>query len=238
MILTTIAFTGADDRTSIRELAAISKQHPNVEWGILSSRRALKYLSMPLLPGLGWVDRFLDTQTTRCLHLCGSLCRLFIAGRDDFVRAFGAERLQRFHRIQLNFHDEDEQSLDVPRVKQLLEQHGLDQLEIIVPVSPENVRAVYAMKAAGLKITVLFDESRGAGRSPAEWPRPLADIKCGYAGGLGPDNIREELGKISLVTPQHYSTWVDMQRRVRDGIDFDLNKIEACINESARFFQV
>lgn len=235
MQLHTITFTGADDRTSIASLRDISLEHPKVEWGILSSHHALGALSLPLLPGLDWVDRFLSVDTRRCLHLCGRLCRKFIAGDDEFIRRFGAERLGQFHRLQLNFHDGDEQLLDTPALVTMLQAHGLKDREIIVPVGRENLRAVSEMQNAGLNITVLFDESRGAGRRPDTWPAPLSNIACGYAGGLGPENIRAELGKISLVTPPDYKSWVDMEGRIRDGQNFALNKIEKCLLESAEF---
>jgi hypothetical protein len=235
MILEQITFTGADDRTSIRELADISKQHQHVEWGILNSRHALKGLSLPLLPGLSWVDKFLETDTTRCLHICGELCRKFIAGYGDFIDVFGADRLRQFQRIQLNFHDSDEKLLNVPALRALLETHRLIDTEIIVPVGQENLRAIREMRQAGIKAIILFDESRGAGIRPDGWPEPIADIKCGYAGGLAPNNIRRELGKISLVTPSSYTTWVDMERRVREGKTFALDKVAKCITESSDY---
>ncbi len=235
MRLETITFTGADDRTSIKALADISSSHPKVEWGILTSDRALQALSFPLLPGLGWIDRFLEVPAKRCLHLCGGLCRRFIAGDEKVIAALGAERLRRFDRLQLNFHDSDEQHLDADRLFATLERHGLNLVELIIPVGQENIAALSRMLNAGLNVTVLFDDSRGAGLRPASWPVPLSNAKCGYAGGLGPDNIRAELAKISLILPSLYETWVDMEGRIREGPEFSLSKVATCITESEGF---
>ena len=48
-----VTFTGADDRTSVRDLERLSAETPWVEWGILSNRRAIEEGGTSLFPGLG-----------------------------------------------------------------------------------------------------------------------------------------------------------------------------------------
>jgi hypothetical protein len=59
--------------------------------------------------------------------------------------------------------------------------------------------------------TALFDTSGGAGVLPQEWPVPAKDFWCGYAGGLGPFNVIEQVRKIETVCAKPF--WIDMERR-------------------------
>ena len=183
------------------------------------------------------MDRFLDTNTDRCLHLCGNLCRKLIAGDDTFIKLFSAERLRQFSRVQLNFHDHDQQGLNVELFLALVDRYQLAGLKWIVPVGDENIPAVQQMKRMGLDVVVLFDDSRGAGISPQGWRAPLTEVSCGYSGGLGPHNLATELPRIRSVVPTNYPMWVDMERRVRSGEDdtFDLSKVQASIDHAKRF---
>lgn len=55
----------------------------------------------------------------------------------------------------------------------------------------------------------LFDTSSGFGILPEKWPELLPELYCGYAGGLGPDNLQEQLEKIESVIGDN-EIWVDM----------------------------
>ena len=88
-------------------------------------------------------------------------------------------------------------------------------------------RVWIAAVGAGVNCSTLFDLSHGAGVLPEQWPKPLPGIRCGYAGGLSPDNIKEQLTLISAAvgdTP----IWIDMETHVRSNNDrlFDLGKVE------------
>lgn len=67
-------------------------------------------------------------------------------------------------------------------------------------------------------ILALFDASGGRGLERQEWPAHLGDWDCGYAGGLGPDNLRRELPRIAAAAgPSPY--WIDMESKLREGDD-------------------
>lgn len=48
---------------------------------------------------------------------------------------------------------------------------------------------------AGIKAVALYDSSGGRGILPNSYRLPVGDF-CGYSGGLGPDNLEEQLPKI------------------------------------------
>jgi hypothetical protein len=68
-----------------------------------------------------------------------------------------------------------------------------------------------------------------------EWPKPLEDVLCGYAGGLGPDNIEAQLELISKAVGNR-EIWVDMETHVRSNDDqrFDLDKVEKVLEICAK----
>ena len=64
----------------------------------------------------------------------------------------------------------------------------------------------------------LFDASGGRGLEPLEWPKHLQDWTCGYAGGLGPGNLRRELPRIAAAAGP-FPYWIDMESKLRDDED-------------------
>jgi len=64
---------------------------------------------------------------------------------------------------------------------------------------------------------MLVDESKGTGILPERWPVPPTDYSIGYAGGIGPDNIKFVLETIQEVVVPHdrEDIWIDMETRLR-----------------------
>ena len=65
---------------------------------------------------------------------------------------------------------------------------------------------------------------------PDKWPEPNGDY-CGYAGGLSPDNLAEQLEKIDKAITNKdggfYAIWIDAETHLRspDNQRFDLDKV-------------
>ena len=77
------------------------------------------------------------------------------------------------------------------------------------------------------RIEYLFDESGGRGKR-GDWPDPwpvLPGMRCGYAGGLGPDNVDEALEFVERHPDARI--WLDMESGVRTNDWMDLEKVEA-----------
>jgi phosphoribosylanthranilate isomerase len=98
-----------------------------------------------------------------------------------------------------------------------------------------NAGLPLAAHAYGLKAEALFDTSGGAGRRPAQWPGPAEQFPCGYAGGLGPENVAGQVAKITAVCQKPF--WIDMERRVRTADDsrLDMAKVRAVLASCTPF---
>lgn len=235
MKLDRVTITGADDSIDPSDLLLLSRQYPFVEWGILVSR---SHSFLPRWPSPRWIQALqLCTQTPRkmnlSLHVCGTLVRNLLMGENEVPR----EYLAGFERVQLNFHGET-----LPHNRRLF----LDALlafgdrQIIFQVDGANglerLREIWHADPAGdFNGVPLFDLSHGAGVSPGSWPEPIAPgVYHGYAGGLGPENIVEEIGRIAQVAGDA-RVWVDMETKIRSSRDriFDLTKVEAVLEACA-----
>lgn len=249
MILDRVTITGADDSIKPDNLIELSQQYPFVEWGLLfSSRRQ----GSPRYPSAEWCSKLInrlhqaETQPQFSMHLCGSHVRRMLNEKYDGWKAFpGLYRI--FDRVQLNFHARaasfDMKALTsnlkawTPR-PQFIFQHD--------NVNDELLSDVYASEydCEGLDLVPLFDCSHGAGVVPRQWPKPVYigvtpgehgegveyHTYHGYAGGLGPDTLEQELPRIAEAAGDA-RVWVDMETRVRSHSDwqFDLAKVRRCL---------
>lgn len=219
-----ITFTGADDLNMPKDLLKISRMYPFVEWGILLSATQEGGLRFP---SKQWMDILADLAGDSDMNLSGHLCGRWL--RDLLVGAFTVpHRLgwKAFKRIQLNFHA-DELSINTPLFHQLL--RGLNK-SFIFQVDGRNEVVYRDAIEAGVKAYPFFDLSHGAGVLPASWDVPLDNQFCGYAGGLGPDNLKDQLKTIDKSVGDR-EIWVDIETQVRsnNGKEFDLDKVMKCI---------
>ncbi len=225
MKLHTVTISGPDDGTSHQDLLALSREYPFVEWGILlSSSTEIR----PRYPSQDWIDG-LETLASQGVslsgHVCGGLASRICKGRF-------ADHLNRpmFQRMQLNvaqFFRKDVRDVGMmaaclPRTREYIIQVG--------QAVDEGIALAKGLQQHGHCVSVLFDASGGRGLLPEQWPDSPLGIKCGYAGGLGPENIDAQLSALSSLA-DHAPIWVDMETRVRteDGDRLDLDKVRYCL---------
>ena len=104
---------------------------------------------------------------------------------------------------------------------------GGSNYQYIFQLDDVNNSILAIARQAGINAVPLFDLSGGAGQLPQAWPR--ADVAySGYAGGLSPENVIEQLKKIEEAAWGH-RIWVDVETHVRSADDqtFDLDKVRA-----------
>lgn len=198
-----VTFTGVDEHVSQLALQVLSSQYP-VEWGVLFSPQRQ---GTGRYPPLAVVDSLIGRPHLRlAAHLCGDYAQEFIETGTclplhDFLPAF--------HRIQVNTARPD---IDTSRLRRLT--RDLDA-QIILQCRGEL--------PADRNVTWLFDLSGGRGITPAAWPASHdSDVLVGYAGGLGPDNIK---GAVASIAKGCSNFYVDMESGVRDIQDrLDVNK--------------
>lgn len=228
-----ITFTGADDNTSIVKMQEMAEAFPQVEFGILvsaSNEGSQRYPSKAWLREFVAAIRLFKQPTKVAVHIQGRLLRNLVIGGDDFTSTY-KDLLSVSQRIQLNFHGAESVLVyhdqffakiakDLPNFQFIFQcdgVHGQQLLDSALAASNEGYTYVKPTTYCPL-----FDQSGGAGVLPGEWPKSNYDF-VGYAGGLGPQNITEQLPKIqAAANGKRY--WIDMETHVCDpvtGLKFD-----------------
>ena len=217
--LNKVTITGADDNTDIGELIDLSAEFPFVEWGILISERQVDNYRFP---SFDWIQRFSSAFLWKgynvSTHICEKWTRDLLVG--DLMWDEMPLCIEVSDRIQINTHSEYHANSEklIPLLRQIPEK------QIIFQFDGVNDYLLTPAKDQGIDVAALFDTSGGAGILPESWPEPHKEFPCGYAGGLGPDNVITQIRMIERLCKQPY--WIDMERRVRTDDDSSLDMVK------------
>jgi phosphoribosylanthranilate isomerase len=177
------------------------------------------------------------------LHLCGQ--SIFRDLLDPARRPSVLSELSRYSRIQVNINARDVffQPAEVFSIYRILLDAGLS---IMIQLH-DDVRALVDRFVNTLtseevsRVHILFDASKGKGLLASSWSEPYLHhhgaFFCGYAGGLGPQNMAQQLPLIHQAASAHGSSpyWTDMESGLRTDHQFDLIKAERVLKISADF---
>lgn len=230
-----VTMTGADDSVMPERIFETSDKFPFVEWAILVSRTSA---GTPRFPSLRWIDKVAELNNERIIggkpsinlscHLCGKYVRELLIGNGEFITEELDDVWNIFSRVQINTHAEPH-DIDAFYLTSLLNMHN--DKEFIFQYDGVNGETLLNLQfIPPTHYSTLFDLSHGAGLLPESWPALLPGIKCGYAGGIGPDNIEQQIIKINEIVGD-VDTWVDMETKVRSANNqqFDIMKVEQCL---------
>lgn len=227
-MIKTVTITGADDTISPAALIPITKKYPFVEWGILFSISKQGTFRYPCDEWLGQLCEISASLPKVSAHLCGKYARDFVLdGELTWFECF-AYMQEPFSRVQLNIRGQYHMAHE--SFGRLL--HGRTQ-EIILQHAQDDTSVIQTANLCPEKTSILFDRSGGLGILPGSWPAPIWKNQ-GYAGGLGPENVEEEVPKILSVSGDQ-DIWIDMESKVRTNDRFDLEKVEEVLAKMAPF---
>ena len=228
-LIQTVTLTGADDSIQPSDLAKLSNEFPFVEWGILLSKSregTNRYPTSEWMKQLNTICGLVSPPRLRLSgHICGRWVRDICDGNWTFLDEC-TEIYEMFSRFQLNFHGLVHK-LNREKFIEGFEDERLQNRQFIFQLDDVNNDILEVAKGSGIDAVALFDLSGGAGRLPEEWPK--ANGVCGYAGGLGPENLQSQLELIEQVAGDSSPIWIDSETRVRSGNDqqFDLDKVRS-----------
>lgn len=238
MNITCVTITGADNDVNPEDLIELTAKYPFVEWGILASRKSF---GRPRFPSIEWITdlcRHEHESLKLSLHLCGEYVKEVLNGIVKPVFDEIGTPFARFKRMQLNTHGE------LHQYSETLLPYNLTLFpdkELIVQYDDVN-RKIFLALLTGARafeatnFSTLFDLSHGEGRVPKNWSFPIEGVKCGYAGGLTPDNLAEQLELISRVA-QNAEIWIDMETGVRTNNNLDLAKVDKALYVCQGYFK-
>jgi phosphoribosylanthranilate isomerase len=182
-----ITVTGIDRRTPLPPLARL-----NAEIGILYTATPE---GRPRYPDYEWIREAVRHLPRVAIHVCGS-------GARTHLRLGALEFIKFAQRIQINGSpdiEEVESACALYPDKTIITQHKSGN-EYLLNVNARNH-------------AVLVDASGGKGLLPSQWERPHTEKPVGFAGGLGPDNLDDELPIILAAARDGW--WIDMEGQLR-----------------------
>lgn len=230
--------TGADDSVEPRDVLDLGMKYPLVEWGILVSRDRF---GTGRFPSKEWIDKFLQQygilgcKNSLSVHLCGRWVRDLMMAEPTAITEYG-QVLMQFDRMQINFHGRHHK-VNLRFYERFKEFDTIKKKQYIFQFDKVNEGYMAVARKHDFDCVPLFDTSGGAGVLPDQWPNPLhAPVMCGYAGGLGPQNLAVECGRIQEIVKDR-PIWIDMETHVRSNYDkqFDLKKVEECLKIAEAF---
>ncbi len=212
-------FTGVDEFTDLEKLEELSVRYPFVEWGVLLSTSENRLENGYRYPSYDWLKENLPklktiAEKTGCsiaLHVCGKETKKILSQAQDSV---ALELLDFVNRVQINFVYKEDQVLQLEDLckkfpnKVFITQHNEKNNDLYLKIKSNNHQ-------------VLFDASGGRGIECSNWEKPLSDKVCGYAGGLGLDNIELQFESIKKVVKDDF--WIDMEGKIRTSDKLDIN---------------
>jgi len=229
----TVTITGADDSIEPHHLINLTAEYPFVEWGILLSKSSEGGTRFPTLEWMRVLRQLRQEhpELRLCGHLCGRWVRDIVAGNMTFPE----ERTpiaDMFDRFQLNFHaylhEIDVQRFAAPWMR---------DNEFIFQIDGVNGHLLNQARSLGVRCNPLFDTSGGAGRLPSEWPSYIEPY-CGYAGGLSPGNLDEQMALITEASGGR-PIWIDVETKVRSNDDqqFDLGLVWNFLKAASKYVE-
>lgn len=257
MQLKRVTITGADEAVTPEQLGVLTDKYPLVEWAILFSQNKQ---GSGRYPGKEWTTKLQAYWDDRddlplAAHMCGRWTTEFVKG--EFT--FGKQEFDSYGRLQVNMTDDTFMSLDFQKLLDvykagcgieidfapsiILQTKRAFQRHEWLALINKNLRDCYTYtytfkEDEGPKgpedlfqFQLLYDVSGGKGIQPKKWHPPVEGVRCGYAGGIGPDNVVEILKKIGDVAGET-PFWIDMETKVRDDADkFDIVKVESVLEQ-------
>lgn len=237
-VLNKVTVTGADDSVDISKLIEIQQKYPFVEWGILLSKKYSLKDGVNRFPSRAWLNSLISNVGKLNLsgHICGDWVKETLLGQFPALDEIHGNFTSSFMRFQLNTHAEPHK-VDFDKLDIVL--NSIRGQSIIFQLDGVNDIMCPMWKRNHRNISGLFDLSHGAGILPSKWPHPLPGAYCGYAGGLSPDNVVHQMGKIIEACKDRKDDviWIDAETHLRNDGDrvFDLELVTKFLENSKQF---
>lgn len=242
-----VTATGADESVWPGSLARFHvKWDGKIEWGILYGKQPTDDIwadrSGPRLrfPHGRWLRDARQFGITASLHYCGAHVVSIVEDGVRWLHGDWSETEDKgfFARSQLNFAGRTYEGTN--DLKWLLEaQCGMDWILSMDGVNDFRFHAAREGRKAsdGANIFLpLHDRSFGNGALTIEWPKPIPGVMNGYAGGLNPENIVDQLKRIEDVV-RDAEIWIDFESGARDEQDqFCLKRVGRVMEAASVYF--
>lgn len=241
MGLKTITCSGADEHTDAKQLIWLLNRYKRAELGIQVSGEEAAFSTARYW----WIENLFRTleidriDIPIALHVNSDWVEDFCQNKIHSVlkRWLNSPRYGQgkpfIRRVQLNFKIGREKKPDLQKLLQAIE--TCPRQQFIFSYNEANSSFIQQVYKSGQKFDLLCDDSHGNGILPEKYLSPIyPDILQGYAGGLSPENVKEQLYQINKVVPRGKSFTIDAEEGLKgeDG-HLSLEKCETYLNQAS-----
>lgn len=217
--------TGLDEKTDLVKLVELTKRYPFVEWGVLFRKDPN---GRPRYPTFEYIKKLVEIKKDFNIRMAIHMCRSSV--EDVVLSHLQFSFLKNFDRIQLNFAYNDV-AFTIHELFEFIEDCKVNwNTPVITQHNADNINVTRLLESTHHH--VLFDTSRGTGQL-LEPPLYIENKFCGYAGGIGPDNLNEIIPLIETASNGH-ETWIDMESSVRTDNWLDLDKVQSVLDQISK----
>lgn len=246
MKLRKLGFCGVDDSVSPRMLGLICQSYPFVEFGVLfrpDKEGQPRYASKEWVKELSKVVQSSNHKMQLAAHLCEKRVLDILEYKStngdnntnpakeflDDIQSNG------FYRVQINatkVNGVDPSKVTPDSIQNIC--HAIKDypnLEFIIQKNEEtkplwegilnstlfDIDEEKLPRKLPTNVVMLVDESKGTGLLASSWPIPPMEYDIGYAGGIGPMNVKQVLKDIMDVASGR-DIWIDMESSLRTKI--------------------
>jgi len=230
--LNRVTVTGADDKTDQNEMLELTKEFPFVEWGILLSESAMGKKNR--FPSLKWMEKLADKNFGDRLsgHICGKWRRDICKGEWTIFQHEAGDIMDMFQRIQLNFSPYVNKIEDLDYFLSRFGPACPSAREFIFQLKDPNHEIVTKALHKGIDAAALYDPSGGRGLTVSKWPVIDEYMYAGMAGGLSPDNVKENVEDMGHCSDM---IWIDAESGLRTDDWFDLKKVRKFLENTKEY---
>ena len=131
-------------------------------------------------------------------------------------------------RIQLNVPADVVPDANVGKMLNMMDDNR--EYKFIIQYNANTAGLVKQLHNHYVPFSPLYDASGGRGLSPDSWRAPVFRSGAqGYSGGLSPENVAENLDKISAVVPAGRDVWIDAEGKLKTDNKFDIARAQQYI---------
>lgn len=239
MFLKTVVCSGINENNDIGDAVEFLKKYKNAEFGVQCSPKKAGYHS----PRFEWLKELLSKlnehkiENKIALHLNEGFVVSFCDGKVPDEISDLLDTGNAVGRLQLNFKigRETFSSGNIPDMKTLEKtMQTVAPHTIILSASQPNLPFIYKAHHQQIKFDALFDDSFGEGIAPDTRKPPLfEDVFQGYAGGLSPENVAQELSKIEKSAKG--AVFIDAEGKLKQDGCFSFEKAERFVQNALDF---
>lgn len=245
MILETITCSGIREHNGIEDILNLGKTYPMAEFAVQAHPSKFSFGE----PRHAWfytlMEKACETDINLAMHVNSEwrteICHGTIPGDIkymwDMKRPNGKPIIGR---IQININGGNESFIFMAnKVADIIREYPY--IEFIFQYTPRQRKRLERLDAKNVPFSMLFDASGGRGKLPKRWHEPIMpNHKMGYSGGLKPENVADNLDKISTVLTCDYKTWIDAEKGLTavDTGKFDVARAEAYIKAALNWQKI